>query len=485
VEFTLPPRTYALHATAPDYDRAVARPPIDLYAPCEIPLELGRAAPAPSESSGNGGGAQAPEEPGPTADLVVRTNDPLVPVEVADQAGRVLQVSNGGVSLTGLAAGFYRVRLIPPGGAVDEQVVELAPGDKQIVDLEPSTVSPAVKELVDRISAPVHADNTVEVSADAGPIASPEISTILTLAAGAAINQDAKDTNGLHSLGLDGIDSLGPAAETGLYAVLGHDSSDGAQAESYFAGLKLRIWKVGEPVPEAFESARVATGASGVAEFAGATTPGPYWFSLEPPQGKPIVVALATLPKRLTLLTIEVQPSMTKIFQYSPSLAPDSSSDAEVLRSIELLERIMLDGRLDAGYELAQQLLARQVNNPLAGCLGSYLYLRLGRTGELEDTVKSLTTRFPGLSDAHVIRGEFEAAAGRAAEAKAAFAQAIEVGVPIFGEGLTRLLEGMRTYEIEHPLARLVEHIFSHHMSGSMWSVWQPDELKPGELVVP
>ena len=103
---------------------------------CEIPLELGRAAAAPSESSGNGGGAQAPEEPGPTADLVVRTNDPLVPVEVADQAGRVLQVSNGGVSLAGLAPGFYRVRLIPPGGAVDEQVVELAPGDEQIVDLE-------------------------------------------------------------------------------------------------------------------------------------------------------------------------------------------------------------------------------------------------------------------------------------------------------------------------------------------------------------
>jgi hypothetical protein len=43
----------------------------------------------------------------------------------------------------------------------------------------------------------------------------------------------------------------------------------------------------------------------------------------------------------------------------------------------------------------------------------------------------------------------------------------------------------MRTYELEHPLAQLVRHIFEHHMSGSMWSVWQPDEVKPGDLLVP
>lgn len=488
VEFTLPPRTYALHATAPEYDRAVARPPIELYSPCEIPLELGRAAqaePAPAPG-GNGAGTRALDEPAATADLVVRTDDPLAPVEVADETGRVLQVSNGGASLRGLAPGFYRVRLISPGGAVDEQLVELAPGAEQVVDLEAAAASPAVQELVETIAAPVHDDNTVEVSKSAGPIASPQLSTILTLAAGAAIAEDGKDGDGLRRLGLRSItDALDPAAETGLYVVLGHDSSDEAAAKSYFSGLRLRVWKVGETVPESFESASVSASAAGVAEFVSSTTPGSYWFSLEPPGGRPMVLALAMLPKRLTLLTIEVQPSLTKIFQYLPSLVPDSSSGADVLRRVELLERILLDGRLDAGYELAHQLLARELNNPLAGCLGAYLYLRLGRTAELEETVKNLTTRFPGLSDVHVIHGEFEAAAGGAAEAKAAFAQAIEVGVPIFGEGLTRLLEGLRTYEIEHPLARLVSHIFEHHMSGSMWSVWLPEKLAPGELLVP
>ena len=486
VEFTLPPRTYALHVTAPEYDRAVARPPIELYSPCEIPLELGRAAPAEPAPGGNGAGTRALDEPAATGDLLVRTNDPLAPVEVADETGRVLKVSNGGASLRGLAPGFYRVRLLSPGGAVDEQLVELAPGAEQVVDLEASAASPAVQELVDTIAAPVHDDNTVEVSKSAGPIASPQLSTILTLAAGAAIKEDGQDGDGLHRLGLGAVtDALDPAAETGLYVVLGHDSSDGAGAETYFSGLRLRVWRIGEAIPESFESAHVSASAEEVAEFACSTTPGAYWLSLEPPGGRPMVLALAMLPKRLTLLTIEVQPSMTKIFQYLPSLVPDSSSGADVLRRVELLERIMLEGRLDAGYESAQQLLARELNNPLAGCLSAYLYLRLGRTGELEETVKNLTTRFPGLSDVHVILGEFEAAAGRTAEAKAAFGKAIEVGVPIFGEGLTRLLEGLRTYEIEHPLARLVSHIFENHMSGSMWSVWLPEKLAPGELLVP
>jgi len=486
VEFTLPPRTYALHATAPEYDRAVARPPIELYSTRDVPLELARAAQVEPAPGGNGAGTRALDESAATADLTVRTNDPLAPVEVADETGRVLQVSNGGASLSDLTPGFYRVRLTPPGGAVDEQLVELAPGAEQIVDLEATAASPAVQELVDTIAAPVHDDNTVEISKFAGPIASPELSTILTLAAGAAIQDDAKDGDRLRRLGLGALkDQLDPAAETGVYVVLGHDSPDPDEAKSYFSGLKLRIWKIGEAVPESFESVGVSPRAAGIAEYASSPTPGSYWLSLEPPDGQLMVLALALLPKRLTLLTIEVQPELTKIFQYSPSLVPDSSSGADALRRVELLERIMLDGRLDAGYELAHQLLARQVNNPLAGCLGGYLYLRLGRAEELEDTVKNLTTRFPGLSDVHVIRGEFEAAAGRHAEAKAAFAQAIEVGVPIFGEGLTRLIEGMRTYEVEHPLSRLVAHIFEHHMSGSMWSVWLPEKLVAGELLVP
>jgi hypothetical protein len=34
------------------------------------------------------------------------------------------------------------------------------------------------------------------------------------------------------------------------------------------------------------------------------------------------------------------------------------------------------------------------------------------------------------------------------------------VGIALFGEGLTRLLEGLRKYELENLQARLVEKLF-------------------------
>jgi Caspase domain len=484
VEFSLPPRTYALHATAPEYDKAVARPPVELYALCEIPLGLTRAQPVDSPNGGDGGATRGLENA--RAKLVVQTSDPLAPIEVADQAGQVLEVSAGQVSLADLAPGFYRVRLVVPGSPASEQLVELGPGEEETVHLEAPAAAEPVQDLVETIGAPVHDDNTVEASTSAARIAGPELSTILTLAAGAALGDGAEDAQSLGRLGLgEARDALDPAAESGVYVVSGVASTDDGAAKEYFGGLQLRLWKIGEPVPKSSSSAQICAGAPAVAEFATSAEPGAYWFSLQAPGAKPVVVALALLPKRLALLTIEARPELTKIFQYLPSLTPDTTSSGDVLRRVELLERVMIDGLLDAGHEIADGLLARQVANPLAGCLAGYFYLRAGRAGELEATVKNLTTRFPGLSDVHIIQGEVEASSGRPAEAKAAFAKAIEVGVPIFGEGLTRLLEGLRTYEIEHPLAELVRHIFERHMSGSMWSAWVPEESTPGELLVP
>jgi hypothetical protein len=484
VEFTLPPRTYALHATAPDYDKAVARPPVELYAPCEIPLGLTRA--EQGESSNGGDGAATRSLENGRAKLTVQTSDPLASIEVADQAGQVLEVSAGRVTRSDLPPGFYRVRLVLPGSTTDGQLVELAPGEEETIHLEAPAADEPVQDLVEAIGAPVHDDNTVEASTSAGRVAAPELSTILTLAAGAALTGGVEEAENLKRLGLgEARKALDANAESGLYVVVGHASTEAETTRQYFEGLKLRFWQIGQPVPESAFSAKICAGAPAVAEFAASAEANAYWFSLQTPGAEPIVVGLALLPKRLTLLTIEVQPELTKIFQYLPSLTPDTTSSGDVLRRVELLERVMLDGRLDAGHEVAQGLLARQLANPLAGCLAAYFYLRAGRATELEATVKNLATRFPGLSDVHVITGEFEAAAGQPAEAKAAFATAIEVGVPIFGEGLTRLLEGLRTYGIEHPRAELVRLIFERHMSGSMWSAWVPEESTPGELLVP
>lgn len=488
VEFTLPPRTYALHATAPKYDRAVARPPIELYGTTKVPLDLTPTAAEGAPAGGNGAATRdlGGENGNEKADLVVQASDPLAPVEVADATGRVLQVANGAVSLPGLAPGFYRARLITPGDQVVEEVIEHVSGKARTVELEAPAPSPVVEELVKTIDAPaVGAANTFAVSEATGPVASPQLSTILTLAGDVAVQDDPGYGEKLRKLGLGAFkDVLGD--ETGVYVVLGTEAPDSEASQTYLDGAKLRLWQIGDPVPRDFLTLRKLESFPGIGEFAQPASPGAYWLSLEPEGEDAIVFALATLPLRVTMLTVAPREGQMQIFQYLRSRTADASSDPDALRRLELLERIMLDGRLDSGVDLARDVLNREIDDPLAGALACYLLLRVGRVDELEEALERLTSAYGELSDLHVIRGEYEAAAKKPEAAKAAFAKAIEVGVPIFGEGLTRLLGGLRAYEIEHPTGRrLVEYIFAHHMSGSMWSACRPEKVVPGELLVP
>ena len=177
--------------------------------------------------------------------------------------------------------------------------------------------------------------------------------------------------------------------------MLGHDSTNPKKLKSYLSGLKFRLWKIGDPVPKAVEEARIAPGAPGIAEFASSPAPGAYWLSLEPKGCQPDGAGSRRAAKAVGAAH-DRGPAHTdadlRVLAFARS---GLLFERDALRRVELLERIMLDGRLDAGYELANELLARQVNNPVAGCLAGYVYLRLGRTEELKDTVKSLTNSLP------------------------------------------------------------------------------------------
>jgi hypothetical protein len=485
VEFSLPPRTYSLHATAPEYDRAVCRPPVELYGERLIPLELSRAAAAPAD--GNGEGATRALEEAAIASLVVWTSDPLAPVEIADATGHVIQAGNGTVTAEDVLAGFYRARLRTPEDEVVEELVELSPGMSRTVSLEAPAVEPsrAVRDVLEAIDADVHADNTLEVSEAAGRIASADLSTILALAGGIEVQGDPGYGYKLRQLGLKAFGEAIPAgAETGVYVLVGIETDGKQAARRYVKGLRLRVWPVGEPVPESSSRAVEAAKVAGVAEFAAATAAGPHWLALEPRGGKPIVFALALLPGRLAMLTLVVQPNLIRAFQYMPSLSPDDSAHPQALRRIELMQRVLLGGHLEAGYDVARELLHAKKVDPLAGCLGAYVFLRLGRASELARAVRNLTRFYPELSDSHVLMGEYAAARGNRTTAKKAFTKAIAAGLPIFGEGLTRLLEGLRAYKIEHPNERLVAQVFERHMSGSMWSAFTPESFKPGKVLL-
>jgi Caspase domain len=482
VEFSLPPKTYALHATAPEYDRAVARPPVDLYGEREVPLELPKAAAVSPPSNGEavlrgaGGGSG-----NGTGELHVHCSDPLAPVEIADEPGRVLAVANGEITRE-LPAGFYRARLKAPGAEVVEELVELTPGGHPTVELEPPSApeSRVVREVLETIDGEVRPDNTVEVSDAAGPIASPHLSTILTLAGGVAVHDPGYGKH-LQGLGLKAFkQKIRPNAASALYVLIGIDDDDPGVAKELLTGLKLRTWGLDEEVPRTGEDPLPVEKVPGIVELATPTPVGPHWLSVEPVGGPPVVFALGQLPRRFTMVTIVFEAGQARAFQYSPSLQADGSTHPRTLRRLELMQRVLLSGSLEGANEAALELLHAKQVDPLAGCLGAYLFLRQGRGKDLEKAVRNLLRLYPELSDTHVLAGEFEAARRKHAAAKKSFARAIDVGVPLFGEGLTRLLEGMRTYELEHPRADIVKKVFERHLSGSMWSVWRPEKLRPG-----
>jgi hypothetical protein len=155
------------------------------------------------------------------------------------------------------------------------------------------------------------------------------------------------------------------------------------------------------------------------------------------------------------------------------------------LRRQEHLERLLLSGALDGARPLGEELAQQAGRDPFAGLLAGYVLLRLGLHDQLGPLAAAILEAAPTSSDAYMLRGEAEARAGRRDAARQAFADAVNTGIPAFGEGLTRLVEGLRASRHDHPRGWLVRHIFRRHMRGSMWSAFSPSRrLRPGELVV-
>jgi hypothetical protein len=194
-----------------------------------------------------------------------------------------------------------------------------------------------------------------------------------------------------------------------------------------------------------------------------------------------MVFALTVLNRRMATVVVQITAGI-RLFQHQPALAGGDAASPDTLRHAEYLERLLLAGRLDGARELALEL--AQVDDPFIGCLSGYVLLRLGLFKELGDLTERTIAAAPQLADAYVLRGEHAAATGSTA-GKQAFAEAIGTGVPLFGEGLTRLLEGLRTHGIDHPRTAIVGYVFQNHMRGSMWSSFTPGRpLTPGRLVI-
>lgn len=465
--FMLLPRTYAVRAKGAADRRGRLPFPVELYddpGSDDVLAEIDWSA-ADVNQEGEGDGA-----------IEIRCSDPLAVADIRDEAGHVIGVATQAKAVQ-TPPGFYRVRQVGPGrdDAGQEEFLVIRPGQRQVVQLTGPPPDAHVSSLAESLGGGVGPDYVVPV-AGAEPAAWAEPSTVCAVAVGAALQRDDGASAALGGQmapsALDQLDS-----GIAVFALAGN--GDAAAHET----LRVRKWCAGSPVPK--ETSPLQPSGAGIASVLAAADAVPHWLSFESENAKPLVLALTLLPGRLATVVAQVDAGGIRLYQFHPTLSVGEGSTPARLRRLEYLQRLLLGGRLDGAVSLAKELAARASEDPFAGCLAGYVLLRLGRREELRELASTIIAVAPQLSDGYILRGEYEAHAQNTDASNQAFAEAVAAGVPVFGEGLTRLVEGLRVSGFVHPRGWLVRYIFQQHARGVMWSAFTPrGNFDPDRLVV-
>jgi uncharacterized caspase-like protein len=470
--FTLPPRTYAVEATTTKGRVGRLRLPVELYDEDDDTKKT-----FSGEIVWEEAGATAEEEGDGDGTIEIRSTDPLAVADVTDETGRVVGVATVKVGCVA-PPGFYRVRDVGPEheDTGEAQLVALRPGKCEPVTLTAPAPQPHVARLAEALGGRAEPDHVVPI-ANAEPASWAQPSTVVAAAIDAALHDD---DDVLRRLGLDTPREVLGELSSGvaLYAVASDGNSEALEA------LRVRMWPAGGVVPD--ESRPLRASAVGIAvELQGCDKPVAHWLSIEVAGTKPTVIAVPVLQKRLATLVAQVNSDGLRVYQFHPLLAPAESSTPGRLRRLEHLQRFLLGGRLDGAVSLAEELAAQAGDDPFAGCLAGYVLLRLGRREGLGKLASAIVAVAPELSDGYILRGEYEAYKQNSEASGQAFADAVAAGIPAFGEGLTRLVEGLRVSGFVHPRGWLVRYIFQQHARGLMWAAFNPrGDFKPGRLMV-
>jgi hypothetical protein len=463
--FTLPPRTYAARATGAEGRVGRLPVPVELYGDSTGYIEWLE----PGET-------EQVDEPYADGTIEIQSLDPLAVADIRDETGWVVGVATQKRACEA-PPGFYRVRQVGPERDMtgDEQALLLRGGTEERVELAAPASDPYVVSLADALGGGSSGGYVIP-AAGAAPAAWAQPSTAVTAAIGAALHGDRAALDGL------GVETPPALADGGsgvaLFAVSGNDDTEALD------GLRVRLWRAGEPVPEATNALEwTHAGVAAIVEVL--ETPEPCWVSIEPPGAVPTVVALPLLKGRLATVVAQVDAVRVRLYQFHPVAGAVDWSTPDWMRRLEHLQRQLLGGRLDGADELAQEIVTQAENDPFAGCLAGYVLLRLGFREGLGELASTLVEAAPTLSDAYILRGEYEAYVRNDPAANQAFADAVSAGIPAFGEGLTRLVEGLRVSGFNHPRGSLVRYIFQRHARGSMWAAFTPRrKLEPGRLVI-
>ncbi|HEX7312949.1 MAG TPA: caspase family protein [Pyrinomonadaceae bacterium] len=533
------PKSYIVRAEAAGYQPEQRRWPIDLYEPQTRKLKLNPMVLTGGSSSGNvevGGtaepevivvaappvGAVPPSRPlpelapdllgedttrgvpggggffrgievtAPTATLIAKSSDPLAPIEIYDNKGELKAEGLGEVVADDLEPGFYRARLVTPEGKMAEELVDLSSGEKETVTLDaPSLPNYGLfKEFIERTDFRASdANNTLHVTDEVGAMATPQLTTLLALA-GSVVTYEYSGGAASADMGLPSFRELtSPYARCGLRVICADEATHVEGAGDYLSQVSLRFWRQGPSEAERPETEGLIPSRDfvGVGDFAREVEPAAYILELNVPERPPVLFSVAVLPYRLTLVVLHRRADGgIRILSFCPSTLPPTPDEtprdiATKLRRLELLQRFYLADRVHEPHALrnAVELLHAKWIDPLAGCLGGYMMLKLGQDNELEVAVNNMRRQYGELPDSHVLAAEFQLSLGTAngeALARRSYATALDLGLPVFVEGLLRLASGIERLGINHPRADEVRRVFTSRARNLLWTAWTIQE---------
>ncbi len=430
----------------------------------------------------------------PTAKLVAESSDPLAPIEIYDNKGELKAEGQGTVTADDLEPGFYRARLVTPEGKMAEELVDLAPGETETISLDaPSLPNYGLfKEFVERTDFRTSdGANTLYLSDAVGAIATPQLTTMLALAGSNTTHQYGGGAEGLR-LGLPSFHELtSPNARCGLRIICADEATHVEGATDYLSQVSLRYWKQAADAETAARAERtrllMSPELTGIGDFADEIEPGGYVLELDVPERPPVYFSVAVLPDRLTLVVLHRRADGgIRILSFCPSTQPPPPEEtplevATKLRRLELLQRFYLADRVNERHALrnAIELLHGKWIDPLAGCLGGYTMLKLGQGHQLGEAVANMKRLYNELPDTHILAAEYQLSLETedgVARARSSYVTALELGLPVFAEGLLRLASNIERFAISHPRVVDALRVFRSRARHLLWTAWTAQE---------
>ena len=509
----LRPKTYGVSAWADGYKPV--RKSIRLYKATSVKLEFQKGQPAfpqtgslgmirpdmPFPTGTFGYQEQASESPAmphsmqeggiPTAQssgvtqlggLEVRSQDSLALLQITNEVGTVVASGRGTVARSDLPLGFYSIQMISPEGTVVSELTEsLVSATARSIWLSAPTVkSPSMKTLVELAGFQEAGDGSLSPSETIGPAFFLKSSTVLALAAAAQLESDKSYGYRLRQVPLASFHEIvGPHVSAGIHLIFGdeHSASFWRAAEAY------------DLIHGEARQLRYGGGDSGILKsLAIDCTPGRRILRINwhDQQAK---LHCHVLPNRVTLLVVTREFDGTiQIHQYMPLSGFGDSSTLQystwngrdpyfqgsafaAIRRIEYMQRSFMQGRVSPLKPDIELLLYDKWVDPIAGCLGSYLALRMNMIDGLDIATANLVRYFGELPDAHLLRATFLLRVGNQAEAQHEFQQSLDRGVPVFNEGVILLADLARFLALEQSVKDRLERRAVGLTRGQLWSM--------------